>query len=52
MFCFWLVKKLSRQITSCPWATSRSHRCEPRKPAPPVTRMRLREVEDIRVAGG
>src|SRR5687767_1203915 len=42
-FDFWLVKKLSRQIMSCPWATRRSQRCEPRKPAPPVTTMRLME---------
>ena len=40
-FVFWLVKKLSRQITSCDCSTSRSQRCEPRKPAPPVTKMRL-----------
>ena len=39
---FWLVKKLSRQITSWPCSTRRSQRWEPRKPAPPVTRMRLR----------
>ena len=38
---FWLVKKLSRQITSWPASTSRSHKCDPRKPAPPVTRMRI-----------
>src|SRR5512134_2780071 len=36
------VKKLSTQSTSCPSASSRSQRCEPRKPAPPVTRTRLR----------
>src|SRR6185369_11350083 len=35
------VKKLSRQITSCPSSRRRSHRCEPTKPAPPVTRMRM-----------
>ena len=38
------VKKLSTQSTSCPSASSRSHRCEPRKPAPPVTRTRLRSI--------
>ena len=27
---------------ACPASISRSHRCEPRKPAPPVTRMVLR----------
>src|ERR1039458_3415330 len=32
------VSKLSAQITRCPRASSSSHRCEPRKPAPPVTR--------------
>src|SRR4051794_41508758 len=31
------VSKLSTQITRCPRASSSSHRCEPRKPAPPVT---------------
>ena len=30
-FDFWLVKKLSRQMTSWPSATSRSQRCEPKK---------------------
>src|SRR5688572_17730528 len=34
------VKKLSRQTTSSPLVIKRSHRCEPRKPAPPVTRTR------------
>src|SRR5438552_6709016 len=43
--CFWLVKKLSRQMMSWPWATRRSQRWEPRKPAPPVTRIRFREVD-------
>ena len=32
------VSKLSTQITRCPRASSSSQRCEPRKPAPPVTR--------------
>src|SRR5437588_1071284 len=32
------VSRLSTQITRCPRASSSSHRCEPRKPAPPVTR--------------
>jgi hypothetical protein len=35
------VKKLSKQTRSAPRAVRRSHRCEPRKPAPPVTRMRF-----------
>src|SRR5690606_37419591 len=34
------VKKLSRHITSWPSDNSRSHRCDPRKPAPPVSRIR------------
>src|SRR6266566_565079 len=32
------VSRLSTQITRWPRASSSSHRCEPRKPAPPVTR--------------
>src|SRR5215207_4357305 len=32
------VSKLSTQITRCPRRRSSSHRCDPRKPAPPVTR--------------
>src|SRR6185437_9619697 len=36
------VKKLSTHSTSHPCASSRSHRCDPRNPAPPVTRTRLR----------
>src|SRR5688572_28497960 len=39
MFCFRPVKKLSRQTTSAPSDRSRSQRCEPMKPAPPVTRI-------------
>src|SRR5512138_752892 len=35
------VKKLSTQITSWPSARSRSQRCEPMKPAPPVTSIRM-----------
>src|ERR1039457_3360888 len=38
MFASEPVSKLSAQITRCPRASSSSHRCEPRKPAPPVTR--------------
>src|SRR5215469_7974016 len=30
------VTRLSRQRTFHPFASSRSHKCEPRKPAPPV----------------
>src|SRR5215472_5988518 len=36
------VKKLSTQRTSQPCSSRRSHRCEPMKPAPPVTRTRRR----------
>src|SRR3954454_8992265 len=32
------VSKLSTQMTRCPRRSSSSHRCEPRNPAPPVTR--------------
>src|SRR3984893_827154 len=35
------VEQLSSHKTSSPWASSRSHRCEPKNPAPPVTRTRL-----------
>src|SRR6476659_6283622 len=34
------VIRLSRQTTSSPRSSSRSQRCEPRKPAPPVTTTR------------
>src|SRR5712691_6196686 len=40
MFSLEPVKKLSRQMTSTRSERSRSHRCEPMKPAPPVTRIR------------
>ena len=36
------VKRLSTQTTSCPISIRRSIRCEPKKPAPPVTRILLR----------
>src|ERR1022692_274631 len=38
------VKKLSRQTTSCPSLRSRSHRCDPKKPEPPVTSIRRRDM--------
>src|ERR1700730_5263814 len=38
MFDLLPVKKLSTQRTSCPIAMRRSHGCEPKNPAPPVTR--------------
>src|SRR5512132_4015725 len=31
------VSRLSTQMTRCPWSSRWSQRCEPRKPAPPVT---------------
>src|SRR5512138_3036891 len=41
--------KLSRPMTSCPSANRLSQRCEPRKPAAPVMRMRMRTsvLEDL-----
>src|ERR1043166_6094513 len=44
MFSFLPVKKLSMHRTSCPSLSRRSHKCEPRKPAPPVTITRLRNI--------
>src|SRR5260370_41665240 len=47
LFARWLrlllapVMKLSTASTSHPSASSRSQRCDPRKPAPPVTTARL-----------
>src|SRR4051794_13753295 len=38
MFCSDPVSKLSTQITRCPRSINASHRCDPRKPAPPVTK--------------
>src|SRR6476660_4161111 len=38
MFASEPVSRLSTQITRLPRASSSSHRCEPRNPAPPVTR--------------
>src|SRR3954466_12188632 len=38
MFAREPVSKLSTQMTRWPRLRSSSHRCEPRKPAPPVTR--------------
>src|ERR1700738_4901277 len=38
MFASDPVSRLSTQITRLPRASSSSHRCDPRKPAPPVTR--------------
>src|SRR5690349_5335445 len=34
-------ERLSRQTTWSPLATRRSHKCEPRNPAPPVTKARM-----------
>ena len=36
MLSFEPVKKLSTQIISLPFSSNLSHKCEPRKPAPPV----------------
>ena len=47
------VRKLSTQVTRCPSANSRSHRCDPRKPAPPVTTVRgcvMRHYGHVRVS--
>ena len=41
MFCRREVKKLSTHRTSSPRASSRSHRCDPMNPAPPVIRIRF-----------
>src|SRR6056297_3458623 len=42
------VMKLSMQMTSWPSAMNRSQRCEPRKPAPPVMRVRgIRSVDSV-----
>src|SRR5687768_16250789 len=41
MLCREPVKKLSRQTTSQPSFSRRSHKCDPTKPAPPVTSTRL-----------
>src|SRR6476620_9896616 len=38
MFASDPVSRLSTQITRCSRRSSSSHRCEPRNPAPPVTR--------------
>jgi hypothetical protein len=35
-------KKLSTHRTSCPCCSSRSHKCDPTNPDPPVTRIRLK----------
>jgi len=45
------VKKLSTHSTSWPSARRRSQRWEPRKPAPPVTRMRLRRKSVAKCKG-
>src|SRR5687767_13367762 len=41
MFAFCPVNRLSIHTTSWPPWSSRSQRCEPKKPAPPVTRIRM-----------
>src|SRR5215203_4217719 len=42
MFSRLPVKKLSRQSTSLPSLISRSQRCEPINPAPPVTKILIK----------
>src|SRR4051812_31170798 len=44
MLAFCPVKRLSMQITSWPSLSRRSQRWDPRKPAPPVTRIRIRRA--------
>src|SRR5450432_4553671 len=46
------VKKLSRQTTSCPSFRSLSQRCEPKKPEPPLTRIRRRDMRRFIPAKG
>src|ERR687895_431794 len=49
------VSKLSTQITRWPRRSNSSHRCDPRKPAPPVTRqvaMTRRRITPLAGAGG
>src|ERR1019366_3320212 len=48
MLLFEPVKKLSRQTTSAPELTKRSHRWLPKKPAPPVTTIRLGVMQTTR----
>src|ERR1035438_6811364 len=48
MLLFEPVKKLSRQTTSAPELTRRSHRWLPKKPAPPVTTVRLGVMQTTR----
>src|ERR1051325_6523356 len=43
-----LVKKLSMQTISCPPCSSRSHKCEPKKPDPPVTKIRFGKLSSPR----
>src|SRR5215217_3223511 len=40
------VSKLSTQITRCPRRSSSSQRCDPRNPAPPVTRQVAMAAQD------
>src|SRR5579871_3313964 len=51
MFASEPVSRLSTQITRLPRASSSSQRCEPRKPAPPVTRQVAIAREDTRPRG-
>src|SRR6202142_3776097 len=51
MFTSEPVSKLSTQITRFPRRSSSSHRCDPRKPAPPVTRQAVMAAESSRARG-
>src|ERR1041385_6970773 len=42
------VMRLSTQTTVCPSARRRSHRCEPRTPAPPVTTLTRSDAGMVR----
>src|ERR1051326_8371526 len=48
MFSRLPVKKLSRQSTSFPSLRSRSQRCEPMNPAPPVTNILIDVAPNLR----
>src|ERR1700727_239888 len=50
MFASEPVSRLSTQITRLPRASSSSHRCDPRKPAPPVT-MHVATAGNLRGCG-
>src|SRR3954452_25324158 len=45
------VSRLSTQVTRWPRRSSSSHRCDPRNPAPPVTRQVAMDLEGIAYCG-